>query len=553
MLDVFDSHIYIADDEAANRDLLEAILARAGFGACRSFEDGGPLLGAIATEEPDLVLLDLHMPGTGGMAVLETLRGGGTDVDAAHLPVLVLTADATRESRRAALAGGATDFLTKPFDTAEVVLRVRNLLETRRLHRELRSRNAALSGEVAIASRALAEREQEWVLHAAALSHLRELATPEETAQSICDEISRLPGFGMSLIVALDAIGHAVPLGRDESVDIRVAVNQPLPPRVVENWRERLSSGPWVGPWINDFGSFLQRSPGDGPTAMAIVPLQRGSDRLGALVVGSTVQEGIPHLSARLPLLESFAAVASALLAEPVLARQRFGSIRAGTELLLERGAFIPVFQPVRELATGRQVGSEALTRFTDGTRPDRVFADAGAVGLGLELEIAAIRAAVRSAGDRTGDGWLSLNASPSLVTEGNRLRDAVGDAARPVVVEVTEHVAIEDYATLRRAASEIPGVRYAVDDAGAGFASFRHILELRPDFVKLDAALIRDIDGDAVRQALVAGIVYFAGKIGCQLIAEGIETDAELLQLVALGVPLGQGYLLGRPEPVAA
>ena len=92
--------------------------------------------------------------------------------------------------------------------------------------------------------------------------------------------------------------------------------------------------------------------------------------------------------------------------------------------------------------------------------------------------------------------------------------------------------------------------IRVSVDDAGAVFASFRHILELRPDFVKLDIGLVRDIDHDDVRQALVAGIVYFAGKSGCQLIAEGIETPGERDQLRALGVELGQGYLLGRPAP---
>ena len=122
----------------------------------------------------------------------------------------------------------------------------------------------------------------------------------------------------------------------------------------------------------------------------------------------------------------------------------------------------------------------------------------------------------------------------------------------RPLVLEVTEHVAIEDYAIFRGAVERIgAGVRYAVDDAGAGFSSFRHILELRPDFVKLDIGLVHEIDQDDVRQALAAGIVYFAQKSGCHLIAEGIETQPERDQLRALGVTLGQGYLLGRPAPI--
>jgi len=90
-----------------------------------------------------------------------------------------------------------------------------------------------------------------------------------------------------------------------------------------------------------------------------------------------------------------------------------------------------------------------------------------------------------------------------------------------------------------------------AVDDAGAGFASFRHILELRPTFVKLDRSLISRIDGDPAKKALVAGMRQFARSTGCRLIAEGVETDAERAALLRLGIRLAQGYLLGRPGPL--
>ncbi len=120
----------------------------------------------------------------------------------------------------------------------------------------------------------------------------------------------------------------------------------------------------------------------------------------------------------------------------------------------------------------------------------------------------------------------------------------------RPLVVEITEHVAISDYEALRTALAALgPSVRASVDDAGAGYASFRHILELRPAMVKLDIALVRGLDGDQGRQALLAGMVYFATKRRIKLIAEGIETEAELEALRSLAIPYGQGYLLGRPQ----
>ena len=549
MTPILESRIYIADDEPVNVKLLEAILGQAGFTSIVSFADGGDLLTAIADQEPDIVLLDLRMPVMDGLSVLNDLEANRAPD--AFLPVLVLTADATRVSRDQALSSGAHDFLTKPFDPAEVLLRVRNLLETRRLHQALRSKNQDLSGQVESTSRTLADREQAWAEQAAALSHLEARESAEATAQAICDELSRMAGLTNVMVVALDAGGHAVPLARDVSVDVRIRVNSPLPDGLVTGWKERVGAGPWIGPWQAGFGAALRRLPGELPTAMAIVPLRTSTAMLGAIVVCTQAVDGITFLAGRLPILESFGAVASALLAPGILGRQRRGEVRGELEAVLNGAAFEPFFQPIVELSTGRTIGHEALTRFHDGTRPDRRFADASAIGLGLELESACLAAAVAASPRLPGSGWLSLNVSPDLLLEHDRLKAIVRAAQRPTVLEVTEHVAIEDYTAFRAAVANVgPDVMVAVDDAGAGFASFRHIVELRPDFVKLDIGLVHEIDRDAIRQALVAGIVYFARTSGCRLIAEGIETPGERDQLRALGVELGQGFLLGRPAP---
>jgi EAL domain-containing protein (putative c-di-GMP-specific phosphodiesterase class I) len=111
----------------------------------------------------------------------------------------------------------------------------------------------------------------------------------------------------------------------------------------------------------------------------------------------------------------------------------------------------------------------------------------------------------------------------------------------------VTEHVIIDNYAAVRKAVDEIEGCRLAVDDAGAGFASLKHILELRPDIVKLDMSVVRDIDTNPARQAMAAGMCHFAEQSGTIIIAEGIETEAEAECLRNLGVPLGRGGILGQ------
>lgn len=122
-------------------------------------------------------------------------------------------------------------------------------------------------------------------------------------------------------------------------------------------------------------------------------------------------------------------------------------------------------------------------------------------------------------------------------------------ETTRPLVGELTEHAPIDDYRLVRDALAKLGDVALAVDDAGAGYASLRHILELQPTYAKLDISLVRGIDGDDLRQALAAGLQYFAGKIGCRLIAEGVESREEADALHRLGIEFAQGYLFGRPE----
>jgi EAL domain-containing protein (putative c-di-GMP-specific phosphodiesterase class I) len=202
-------------------------------------------------------------------------------------------------------------------------------------------------------------------------------------------------------------------------------------------------------------------------------------------------------------------------------------------------------------MASGEAIGYEALTRFNDGISPDQVFAAAASVGLGLALEAATIEAGLAASAPLPADCFLDVNVSPDLVMAGEPLRTMLRGAAGGVILEITEHVGVEDYVALRDAIAALgDDILFAVDDAGAGFASFRHILELAPSHVKLDRALIMGIDTDPARQALVAGLVHFADKVGVMLVAEGVETTEEQASLLGLGVRAGQGFLFGRPLP---
>lgn len=201
-------------------------------------------------------------------------------------------------------------------------------------------------------------------------------------------------------------------------------------------------------------------------------------------------------------------------------------------ESILARRSFHPVFQPILTLEGNRVIGHAALTRLESGTAPDLVFAKAASTGLEVALDLACLHTAVTGARDlASGDTWLSLAAG----------------ADRPVVLELTEHVVIEDYGPVRGALTRLsPTFKLAVDDVGSGFPSLRHILELAPDFVKLDILLVRDVDQDPGRQELVAGHVSFASRAGCGLIAEG-WSPPRALRAPHPGCTLRRSGLLAR------
>ncbi len=212
------------------------------------------------------------------------------------------------------------------------------------------------------------------------------------------------------------------------------------------------------------------------------------------------------------------------------------------------------VFQPIVDLETREIVGAEALSRFRDpeGRGPDLVFADAAALDLQLELETAALRDAV-SVVDQLPEGtYLSVNCSHRTATWSG-LRELLRPAASRLVLEITEHEAVEDYETLTKHLEQLreDGMRLAIDDAGAGFASLRHALRLAPDIIKADMSIVRGIDGDDGRRALASALVSFARQMGMTIVAEGIETEAELDSLLAIGVQHGQGFFLAMPGPL--
>lgn len=226
---------------------------------------------------------------------------------------------------------------------------------------------------------------------------------------------------------------------------------------------------------------------------------------------------------------------------------------RAGIDEILMPGAIVPVYQPIVRIQDRHIIGYEALARFPGAAvqrAPDEWFALADVHELRLELEVACWNA-ISEAGAPPDGGMLFVNTSPATLVD--RRLEAVRDRlpAR-LVVELTEQEAVADYELLRASLQRWSndGVRLAIDDTGAGYSSLRHVLQLSPEFLKVDRSIISGVDVDRSRRALVWSLVAFAREVGATVIAEGVEHIAELHVLEEAGVPLVQGWLFGRPGP---
>jgi PAS domain S-box-containing protein len=249
-----------------------------------------------------------------------------------------------------------------------------------------------------------------------------------------------------------------------------------------------------------------------------------------------------------------FQGTARPLSADRVLATSRAGQ-RDRIERVLTDQSIRIAFQPIVSLSTGAMVGVEALARFDSEPYqpPDVWLREAAEVGLDVSLELQALKAALDNIATLPVGLYVSINASPRTIADPAFLELLLSHNTplNRLVLEITEHESIPDYRPLTNALgyARSLGLRLAVDDAGSGYASFRHILTLRPDYIKLDRDLTAGIDTDAARRALASAVVMFALELDAVVTAEGVETAGELDTLCSLSVDAAQGYYIARPS----
>ena len=218
------------------------------------------------------------------------------------------------------------------------------------------------------------------------------------------------------------------------------------------------------------------------------------------------------------------------------------------------------LFHPVVDLKTLEIMGYEALSRGPENTEyrnPSALFDAAAEAGLLLELDRLCRKKALINARCISPRFKLFINCLPSAIHDpefrGEYLKAFIEEVAinpANIILEVTEKEAVENFDSFKKAVaySSDTGFAVAVDDTGSGFSSLEMVVELKPQFIKLAMSIIRDIDGNILKQELIKAINSLSQKINSTIIAEGIETEEELKVLQDIGIPYGQGFLFGQP-----
>ncbi len=528
--------VLVVDDDGTTRRLVAFALRRAGFEVIEA-DSGRAAMDAVRTETVGLVVLDMVMPEISGTDVVRALRARA---ETATLPILLITGSGNDDSVIEGLDAGADDFLPKPVRLDELVARITAHLRRQDawshvVENELRSRASVV----------------------AALGQIAMSSVPGEAAEAVVRELARRTDSEFVAVMQVGAGGQLNKLATYERAEGVKRGGHALPAVVARSVLAHARAGPWVEEVACvDPGEAVAAFASAQPALSAGAPIYAGDDLVGILTIG-ILTIGITIEGDRSPVVRranlpaaaiDFASVLTSRADSAFADRRDVAATRARLRQVLTAHEFHPVFQPIVELATGATVGFEALTRFADGTRPEVRLAEAVEMGMGTDFELATIRAAL-DGGDRLPRGvFLSINLSPAFVLHGDRrFRQLVRQSTRPLVLELTEHVPIDDYRLVRNALAKLGDVGLAVDDAGPGYASLRHILELRPTYAKLDISLVHGIDRDDLRQSLAAGLQYFALRTGCQLIAEGVEINEEADALERLGIEFAQGFLFGQ------
>ncbi|HEX3867863.1 MAG TPA: EAL domain-containing protein [Gemmatimonadaceae bacterium] len=557
------ARILIVDDEQANVRLLQRLLLTGGFSEVRGTTDPREAMALYDEIHPDLVMLDLHMPHVDGYALLETFRRRHGPNE--YLPMLVLTADTTREARERVLSGGAKDFLTKPLDRTEVILRTRNLLETRYLHLALTDENRALEAKLVhqafhdsltgLANRALFRDRAEHAIARTARGERMAIALLDlDNFKTVNDTVGHVEGdrllemMAQRLLQASRGCDTVARIGGDEFAILLEGLQRDedamaVIERIVESMRAPV---PLKG---REFTV----------SASIGIAYAQPDDRVDELIRNADVAmyRAKDDGKGRFAVFEP--SMYSALL-------ERL-ELEADLRLALDRGELRVLYQPIVELESGVITGVEALARWHQRDRDPSCSASfiplAEETGLIVPIGRWVLLEACRqgrewqvAAGAGAITPTMSVNVSarqlqnPEFVDDVASILAETQFPADRLILEITESVLMSDTTNSLDRLHELKalGVRLAIDDFGTGYCNLGYLQRFPLDILKIDRSFIAQVAENGGDAALASTIVGLATTLKLHTVAEGVEDTAQRDQLIALGCAYGQGFLFAKP-----
>jgi len=557
---LLDAKVMMVDDEPLMTDLIQTHLEDEGYANFVVANDPRKAMALLRSEQPAVLLLDLMMPQVSGFELLEAIRA---DRALRYTPVIVLTAATGADSKLRALQLGATDFLSKPVDASELVLRVRNTLAFHQYHNrlinfdtttglpnqrmfdrgidEMLSRRDMVGGMVAMFSITVPECRQlrESIDQATADGLTKVLARrldrfasgvngmgPLSTSTDRAPRVARLGAdqFGMVLEGLVDA----------ESIESTVKNLLALVSEPVALGLHEVVPSAWIG---------ISVSPADGRSAEAL--------RKSADLAASHVRErGLVQYQ----------------FASPELNKRSYERMTLGLQLrgAAQRGELVLHYQPKVDVLSNVIVGVEALVRWRHpdhGLIPPVHFItlaeELGLInGIGEWVMERACQDAAAWAREGLGELKVAINvAKPQFVSGDLRgaLRRAMFDSglpARQLIVELTESMLMDDVKAGVTMMHELKalGVTLSIDDFGTGFSSLSYLKTFPIDELKIDRSFMVDLPGQQTDVAVVRTVIDLGHRLGMSVTAEGVETGEQLACLKHLGCDTYQGFLFSRP-----
>ncbi|KTT21055.1 GGDEF/EAL domain-containing response regulator [Pseudacidovorax intermedius] len=549
------STLMMVDDDPLMTDLVQTYLEEAGYTRFIATQEPADAAALLRQHRPELLLLDLVMPGISGFEILEQVRA---DEALRHLPVIVLTAASDPASKLRALQLGATDFLAKPVDPSELVLRVRNTLVFRHYHERLIHYdqltglpNGTLFGKSlqALLAKAAA-RDERTALFSIGVPECRQLresldpAAAELLTTVVARRLERLAerfgarreGDGGVRAARLDEQHFTLVIDALPGPQALPAMAKAVLAALAEPVRMRgldVAPTPWLG---------AAMAPDDGTSARALCQ------------------------SADLALTEGRRSGQPLSFASPQLNAQSYQRTLLGAQLrgAAARGELRLHYQPKVDVGSRRIAGVEALVRWQHPERglvpPAEFIPLSEEMGLVQEVGQWVIEHACRDVAAWAADGLgavsVSVNVAKPQIIGGDLegvLRRALADSGLPaaqLVVELTESMLMNEVPACLSTLHEIKatGISLSLDDFGTGYSSLSYLKQFPLDELKVDRSFVMDLPGTHADTALVRTVIDLGHSLGMRVVAEGVETQAQLDCLQRLDCDLVQGFLFSRP-----